>query len=189
MRPQRRYHCKNRRCFNPRTPRGVRRVSQRCRSPDSCFNPRTPRGVRHVAVHRQRTDWRFQSTRPVRGATPRHADLEHIVSFQSTRPVRGATRFNGPNQAFFLVSIHAPRAGRDDVLLCCGFLRIVSIHAPRAGRDDLFYRAGVPIHVSIHAPRAGRDPARDDKAVQAEVFQSTRPVRGATYFLISSRQK
>ena len=126
VRPQRRYHCKNRRCFNPRTPRGVRRVSQRCRSPDSCFNPRTPRGVRHVAVHRQRTDWRFQSTRPVRSATPRHADLEHIVSFQSTRPVRGATRFNGPNQAFFLVSIHAPRAGRDSstAIACntaCGF--------------------------------------------------------------------
>ncbi|WP_162141751.1 hypothetical protein, partial [Selenomonas artemidis] len=89
------------------------------------------RGSLYLGVGR----YKFQSTRPVRGATPRHADLEHIVSFQSTRPVRGATRFNGPNQAFFLVSIHAPRAGRDDVLLCCGFLRIVSIHAPRAGRD------------------------------------------------------
>ena len=67
------------------------------------------RGSLYLGVGR----YKFQSTRPVRGATPRHADLEHIVSFQSTRPVRGATRFNGPNQAFFLVSIHAPRAGRD----------------------------------------------------------------------------
>ena len=33
------------------------------------------------------------------------------------------------------VSIHAPRAGRDNRGLCLVFRIVVSIHAPRAGRD------------------------------------------------------
>ena len=83
--------------------------------------------------------------------------------------------------SFYLVSIHAPRVGRDlrlDLIIyllsCfnsrtpCGarlvlraseiFSLEVSIHAPRVGRDTVpplaYTRLGF---VSIHAPRVGRD--------------------------------
>ena len=57
---------------------------------------------------------RFQSTRPVRGATvEKNGYVITYDEFQSTRPVRGATvpqQRLGPVQQ---ISIHAPRAGRD----------------------------------------------------------------------------
>ena len=54
----------------------------------------------------------FQSTRPARGAT--HVELRSVSSaqFQSTRPARGATP-SRKRPGRLLVSIHAPRAGRD----------------------------------------------------------------------------
>ena len=59
-----------------------------------------------------------------------------------------------------VISIHAPRAGRDKAL-CIALNKLdgISIHAPRAGRD---WRPDCPRHkfpISIHAPRAGRDVA------------------------------
>ena len=79
----------------------------------------------------------FQSTRPARGATRWHRRrmLDESV-FQSTRPARGAT------------------LSRSTVTVLC----VVSIHAPRAGRDASSERTSHCDHgVSIHAPRAGRD--------------------------------
>ena len=78
----------------------------------------------------------FQSTRPVRGATciglrtaskrryfnprapcgarQRQTDITgNLIQFQSTRPVRGATRVIVEVACTCLISIHAPRAGRD----------------------------------------------------------------------------
>ena len=58
-----------------------------------------------------------------------------IEKFQSTRPVRGATVYGRTFLLAYAVSIHAPRAGRD-VAAGKKLLAIyVSIHAPRAGRD------------------------------------------------------
>ena len=82
-----------------------------------------------------------------------------VLIFQSTRPVRGATEYN-------------PIENYD---------RMISIHAPRAGRDDLFAALGDTItNISIHAPRAGRDDWILHELKELETFQSTRPVRGAT---------
>ena len=104
-----------------------------------------------------------------------------------------------------LISIHAPRAGRDH---CKGSRRkrqSISIHAPRAGRDlvygllangftefqstrpvrgatDQVHRGELAGSISIHAPRAGRDVALDQQQANDVLFQSTRPVRGATNF-------
>ena len=55
----------------------------------------------------------FQSTRPVRGATEDTKELKCTAEFQSTRPVRGATCDLTDQEMEDLVSIHAPRAGRD----------------------------------------------------------------------------
>ena len=100
--------------------------------------------------------------------------------FQSTRPMRGATQVCYSQLLHCVVSIHAPHAGRDVVVLCNVRPPCVSIHAPHAGRDQqlqlaeytaagfnprapcwarLLYLVEHPQadHVSIHAPHAGRD--------------------------------
>ncbi len=55
----------------------------------------------------------FQSTRPVWGATLPCWPLRRTILFQSTRPVWGATRARSAPLHLILVSIHAPRVGRD----------------------------------------------------------------------------
>ena len=104
-----------------------------------------------------------------------------------------------------LISIHAPREGRDLHGLRLLLGRDISIHAPRAGRDlvygllangftefqstrpvrgatDQVHRGELAGSISIHAPRAGRDVALDQQQANDVLFQSTRPVRGATNF-------
>ena len=55
------------------------------------FNPRSPCGERPVSAARIRVILLFQSTLPVRGATPLPEALRGALQFQSTLPVRGAT--------------------------------------------------------------------------------------------------
>ena len=81
------------------------------------------------------------------------------LGFQSTRPLRGATREAAERIKRMDISIHAPLAGRD----LRGFTFPaesvkISIHAPLAGRDLIFH-----LIWRIHS-----------------LFQSTRPLRGAT---------
>ena len=126
----------------------------------------------------------FQSTRPVRGATEaftgtfhqpndfnprapcgaRHVGTVAVktsAEFQSTRPVRGATKDNLLAETAELISIHAPRAGRDHIHIGLNAGQKISIHAPRAGRDVVAYNAVYfSLSISIHAPRAGRDGRR-----------------------------
>ena len=79
------------------------------------------------------------------------------------------------------VSIHAPRAGRDVLLIpVLLVLESVSIHAPRAGRD-LFAGLNRLVKYGFN-PRAPRG-ARRHKCTSGRrpsSFQSTRPARGAT---------
>ncbi len=149
----------------------------------------------------------FQSTRPVRGAT---SDLclrtWRVTGFNPRAPCGARpVLFVLWSEFASLVSIHAPRAGRDKVdsavianlpmfqstrpvrgatvvARLAAVPVAVSIHAPRAGRDGVVLcKARKPHAVSIHAPRAGRDVvARDLLGPRLGQFQSTRPVRGAT---------
>ena len=66
--------------------------------------------------------FRFQSTRPMRGATRMMMAERGVFSFQSTRPMRGATyrRFSADLGA--AISIHAPHAGRDCCCARCGVM-------------------------------------------------------------------
>ena len=61
--------------------------SRRCRH----FNPRTPCGVRLVSNACKDAHAKFQSTRPVWGATTVRALMDAGALFQSAHPVRGAT--------------------------------------------------------------------------------------------------
>ena len=56
---------------------------------------------------------RFQSTRPMRGATDDTSLVVMVSLFQSTRPMRGATLKKTHIGTSFTISIHAPHAGRD----------------------------------------------------------------------------
>ena len=139
--------------FNPRAPCGARRSApcpSRPRAPG--FNPRAPCGARRQAPLQER-GWRpvsihapragrdhepnkglkrfaeFQSTRPVRGATYKLHRVQMPLMFQSTRPVRGATclrRCHGVLPS--LVSIHAPRAGRDCQYMQKSYIDVTTIY-------------------------------------------------------------
>ena len=101
----------------------------------------------------------FQSTRPVRGGTlPEKPKGKNTGKFQSTRPVRGGT--------------HSSKAQKDS--------RQISIHPPRAGRDDIDKKLRDLCDISIHPPRAGRDGLILLSCCLLIGFQSTRPVRGGT---------
>ena len=161
----------------------------------------------------------------MRGATSRKLTLSCFWIFQSTRPLRGATPTAGAQRQGTGISIHAPLAGRDVRGGCSLNWEFISIHAPLAGRDkERFITAGPPEFqstrplrgatgqdrtgvggglyfnprapcgarrvyphagdraesISIHAPLAGRDRARPYRCRWRPLFQSTRPLRGAT---------
>ena len=100
--------------FNPRAPCGARRELLQRRGSADCFNPRAPCGARPFASMMMPLRRMFQSTRPMRGATP-----VLTASLLTTK-----------------VSIHAPHAGRDTGLADKVRFNKVSIHAPHAGRDS-----------------------------------------------------
>ena len=168
----------------------------------------------------------FQSTRPVWGATRADGWRRYVLQHFNPRAPCGARRrgrlaahagmanFNprapcgarlGPALSLspsLLISIHAPRVGRDGCFVPARSPRAISIHAPRVGRDQLqpppMYGGGI----SIHAPRVGRDckdciyyhkennfnpraPCGARLSLGVAItkmggFQSTRPVWGAT---------
>ena len=94
--------------------------------------------------------------------------------------MRGATKAFNQANAEANISIHAPRAGRDDFLSGFGSAGTISIHAPRAGRD--FQKANNRVALPNFNPRApcGARLFRCCKMFLPTRFQSTRPVRGAT---------
>ena len=109
---------------------------------------------------------------------PRKADR-----FQSTRPLRGATQkaqdvIDGKGD----ISIHAPLAGRDSAKILSDLaVGGISIHAPLAGRDALSPQMRrVPfLNFNPRAPCGARPRVRNTVFPKSE-FQSTRPLRGAT---------
>ena len=57
---------------------------------------------------------------------------------------------------------------------------LISIHAPHTGRDFMYYNNTRKAEISIHAPHTGRDECPSGKRTRENIFQSTRPIRGAT---------
>ena len=87
--------------------------------------------------------------------------------FQSTRPVRGATATPNPSAINLIVSIHAPRTGRDNSIAVCDCLYgSFNPRAPYGAR--LVEGRGFGLYF---------------------LFQSTRPVRGATAWSVLSCQR
>ena len=78
--------------FNPRAPCGARQFLVWVIGKLSKFQSTRPmRGATYTGKLKERKEV-FQSTRPMRGATRRLDDRIQDAVFQSTRPMRGATR-------------------------------------------------------------------------------------------------
>ena len=128
--------------------------------------------------------WYTESTisihAPREGATGKLIRMSGGLIFQSTLPVRGATWlagvFGDPN----VISIHAPREGSDGEAEGADDHGRISIHAPREGSDgvqDIAWQFGDDFN-----PRS-REGATAPTAPYCtwSQFQSTLPVRGATF--------
>ena len=171
------------------------------RRPISIHAPHAGRDPRPGQDERSNTI--FQSTRPMRGATARsrasresptisihapHAGRDLLkltrtpgaILFQSTRPMRGATSVCVHVRLRQAISIHAPHAGRDLVLDGGVIHLVISIHAPHAGRDDATEPSnGNSDHFNPRAPCGARHSTTGGSESDV-LFQSTRPMRGAT---------
>ena len=148
------------------------------------FNPRPPRGERriwsllfycdeHISIHAPREgsdksislDYQgigiFQSTPPARGATLRQCKSYHTEAFQSTPPARGATCKLGLRRCYqFLFQSTPPARGatRLKASLIAGSANF-NPRPPRGERHfttDYYFFA---LFISIHAPREGSDHA------------------------------
>ncbi len=129
--------------------------------------------------------------------------------FQSTLPLRGATAYRFSIDETLIISIHTPLAGSD----VCGRISVdgefISIHTPLAGSDSQGRGTEGRGTISIHTPLAGSDsspfqrqspysyfnphspcgerPMLSELVEKRLRFQSTLPLRGATYAIISNR--
>ena len=149
-------------------------------------------------------DKQFQSTRPIRGATPERCDHGYHPGISIHAPHTGRDVFQVHAVLHHVaISIHAPHTGRDDPSSSSGALantfqstrpirgatggvvggqalRAISIHAPHTGRDILLpWPATGPIDFNPRAPYGARRPLPATMS-GIPIFQSTRPIRGAT---------
>ncbi len=164
--------------FNPRAPCGARRRGGVRSAHAHCyFNPRAPCGARLSSA----------------------SMISALPLFQSTRPVRGATKLCVDDIGVAVISIHAPRAGRDrgsctearplryfNPRAPCGARRNASAHRrggtefqstrPVRGATDERKAFVATVKISIHAPRAGRDqPARLRRRAEHHHFNPRAP--------------
>ena len=82
-----------------------------------------------------------------------------LTGFQSTRPARGATIDNYCKNPYKLISIHAPREGRDAPPVPKKVITPL-FQSTRPARGATCTRSGSRLQarkISIHAPREGRD--------------------------------
>ena len=124
------------------------------------FNPRAPYGARPSKDTTGKIQIKFQSTRPIRGATLRNKSLSY-----------GAKNFNP----------RAPYGARPSAVSRLSPVSRISIHAPHTGRDRKTAQKITDMRrISIHAPHTGRDSVSGLMYTDSGTFQSTRPIRGAT---------
>ena len=138
------------------------------------------RGATYTAHIYTKVQVIFQSTRPVRGATFIPERHERPIKFQSTRPVRGATLTGLVQGSNIIFQSTRPVRGATWRGSERGHVRIISIHAPRAGRDwGALRRFQVSFYFNPRAPCGARLGSITEISSEL-LFQSTRPVRGAT---------
>ena len=146
------------------------------------FNPRAPCGARLGRLARARYALAISIHAPHAGRDVGSAKVRsHIYLFQSTRPIRGATPLVHGVSGQRQISIHAPHTGRDGWTRCS--LTIWAHFNPRApygARLCTFSFLSRACIFQSTRPMRGAT-LRDKGGLQmALTFQSTRPIRGAT---------
>ena len=173
--------------------------------PQIDFNPRSPCGERPVACCSTRGFWGISIHAPRAGSDTCIMRRTNIVSnFNPRSPCGERLKAIWIFLMTCSISIHAPRAGSDPCICQKAANTKISIHAPRAGSDvsdhlhghwRSYFNPRSPCgerrsttsiwaqstSISIHAPRAGSDDCADGKRRIRSAFQSTLPVRGATF--------
>ena len=152
--------------FNPRAPCGARLAGGLQHHDSGNFNPRAPCGARLHFRKRFKRLHNFNPRAPCGARQNKPLRTGLFTKFQSTRPMRGATNDKRILKILISISIHAPHAGRDLNLESktqlidgnfnprapCGARRlkvkmqpirkVISIHAPHAGRDRRWSACG-----------------------------------------------
>ena len=148
----------------------------------------------------------FQSTRPLRGETGYCVDNGRICqfsihsplagrdsvvtfiqlgrnNFQSTRPLRGETPLHHGRVVVGRFSIHSPLAGRDPPFLV-GVGDFKKIFNPLAPCGARLFRVSTAIRYPFFNPLApcGARHIQMERSANSVNFQSTRPLRGETFF-------
>ncbi len=196
--------------FNPRAPRGARHYAREWANRMFLISIHVPReGHDHCHIQRAYQQAKFQSTCPARGTTPLTRVVYPVAEFQSTCPARGTTHlytqpvqkdehFNprAPRGArhyardwanrMFLISIHVPREGHDQIsLLLLVMMLAFQSTCPARGTTDKRLIVVEHFGISIHVPREGHDSLYLISSPAASLFQSTCPARGTTLYKIS----
>ena len=146
--------------FNPRAPCGARLSIECC--------PPSKLSISIHAPHAGRDDHDRRVPRPLRDFNPRApCGARHALP---PYPVQLA-----------VISIHAPHAGRDFLLPVVRGRRVYFNPRAPCGARPFGNEVMLPVgFISIHAPHAGRDTLWIGSAIRFSLFQSTRPMRGAT---------
>ena len=124
---------------------------------------------------------RFQSTRPIRGATCAQSIVEFAQDISIHAPHTGRdTPWSTPWTGSPYFNPRAPYGARLALIWRPAHDQNFNPRAPYGARRG---RTGEPIRgafISIHAPHTGRDLGYGLQVRDGKLFQSTRPIRGAT---------
>ena len=167
--------------FNPRAPCGARLPNSIAPSMTLPFQSTRPvRGATRSGLCGDRPQWHFNPRAPCGARLRRYPPREKKHKFQSTRPVRGATRAHLRAAGGVHISIHAPRAGRDQntpqIPAVPGYF---NPRAPCGARLVDIYGEDAQGTFQSTRPVRGATEVKELFSGTAQ-FQSTRPVRGAT---------
>ena len=169
--------------FNPHAPCGARLCQEAGERVRYYFNPHAPCGARRPlrGVIAIKVLISIHTPHAGRDIIPNQSAFIH-KKFQSTRPMRGATRIDVADVAGARhFNPHAPCGARLEYKQGRPRKPQISIHTPHAGRDVPHVGKSGNVLISIHTPHAGRDLHVHNTTIYRELFQSTRPMRGATY--------
>ena len=146
------------------------------------FNPRPPRGGRRISLLICARRSKFQSTPSARRATPETGCGSTTLLHFNPRPPRGGRRRAEDDRLYLeYISIHALREEGDAVCCPCPLRRLsISIHALREEGDLGCRRKTAVRSISIHALREEGDPITKPCSSKDLVFQSTPSARRAT---------
>ena len=147
------------------------------------FNPRSPYGERQKWDTMSGSDQLFQSTLPLRGATPEDYFDTIIVDISIHAPLTGSDLFY--DTAAYPPLYFNPRSPYGERHFRYALVEsdtMISIHAPLTGSDFTTSPMPLAFTISIHAPLTGSDSICLRGGLFIALFQSTLPLRGATFY-------